>query len=118
MGRRILVADTNQGQCRELCSLLENARYRAQTAHSLSEMEKTLAATPCHALILDVDSLGVDNRYLARLKQRHPRVCLFLISSRAFHPDLVEAMRDHVFACLRKPVNPEELIYMIRSTCV
>ena len=31
-----------------------------------------------------------------------------------FHPELKEALCYHIFACINKPVDPDELVYWIR----
>ena len=53
--------------------------------------------------------LGID------IKKMDTSLQIIAISSKSFHPELEEAIRDYVYACLRQPVDPDELIYWIKS---
>jgi CheY-like chemotaxis protein len=68
-------------------------------------------------LILDLDSLPVDNRFIRDLRKQNPDVPIIALSSRTFHPELQEALSLYISACLAKPVNPDELIYWVKSIC-
>jgi len=80
-------------------------------------LEKNVRAGACQAVILDLDSLPVDNRLLRNLRRKDPSVRIIVLSSRRFHPELEEAMSTHIYACLSKPVDSEELIYWLKSGC-
>jgi hypothetical protein len=41
-----------------------------------------------------------------------PILCL---SSARFHPELKESFLSHIYACLTKPIDPDELRYWLRS---
>jgi DNA-binding NtrC family response regulator len=101
-----------------LCRLLERSHYLTIPLETLSELANRLTETHSNALILDLDSLPVDNRFIGRLNREHPALCLIGISSRHFHPELEEAMRAHISACLSKPVNEDELLYWLKNLCV
>lgn len=118
MGRLILVVAANQEECREMCALLESEHYTTLGLDSLESLAEKLEESRCHAVTLDLDSLPVTNRFIRDLRKQRPGLCILVLSERPFHPDLVEAMSNHVYACIRKPLDPEELIYVLRSTCV
>jgi DNA-binding NtrC family response regulator len=83
----------------------------------LGNLENNIQEEGRHVVILDLDTLSVDNRSIRDLRRRRPGVCIIGISSRSFHPELEEAMSSHIYACLSKPVDTEELIYWIRAIC-
>ncbi len=117
MSKIIIFADANTEESQELCSLLERNQYRAIPVQSPTELAEKVRGSVCHAVILDLDSLPVDNRFIRNLWKENNEPCLIGISSRSFHPELEEAMRSYVSACLSKPVNEDELIYWLKSTC-
>jgi hypothetical protein len=65
--------------------------------------------------ILDLDTLPVNNRLFRTLRRTNPAVCIIGLSSRPFHPELEEAMSQHIYACLSKPLDEEELFYWVKS---
>jgi DNA-binding NtrC family response regulator len=112
------VVDANKEQSGELCALLERNHYRTLAFHALLNLEKNLQEHPCHAVLLDLDSLPVSNRFIRGLRRQNPNLCILVLSNRSFHPELEEAISTHIYACLSKPVDTEELIYWLKTTCV
>ena len=39
----------------------------------------------------------------------------FCLSKHPFHPELQDAICYHIYACLNRPVDPDELFYFLRS---
>lgn len=117
MPKMIMVVDANLEESQELCSMLERNHYSATALHSLLELAEKVRVSLCQAVILDLDSLPVDNRFIRGLCKENSELCLIGISSRTFHPELEEAMRAYISACLGKPVNEDELIYWLKSAC-
>jgi CheY-like chemotaxis protein len=117
MRKTIVVVNANPDECREWCRLLEHNRYLVAPLESLSKLPIRLSETRSDALILDLDSLPVDNRLIRTLSRENPDVCIIAVSSRNFHPELEEAMRAYISACLSKPVNEDELLYWLKSLC-
>jgi DNA-binding response OmpR family regulator len=66
-------------------------------------------------LLLDLDHLSVDNRYIRELSRQQPKLSIIAVSSRTFHPELEEALSSHISACLVKPVDIDELLFWLRS---
>jgi hypothetical protein len=65
--------------------------------------------------ILDLDGLSVDNRFFRDLKRINPSVVFIALSSRPFHPELKESLCVHIYACIRKPYDPMELFYLLKT---
>ena len=94
MGRPIIVVvDANKEQCEKLCSLLEQEDYETVGLHSLPNLEKTVRKTSRSAVILDLDSMVVDNRFIKDFKKQHPDVPIMALSSSSYHPELEQSMR-------------------------
>jgi DNA-binding NtrC family response regulator len=117
MEEPIVVVNANQAQCQELCAVLEREHFRTTTLHSLMALEGEFQEGGCRVVILDLESLPVDNRLFRDLKRKNPRAHIIVLSNRSFHPELEEAMSRHISSCLTKPVDIEELLYWLRSVC-
>lgn len=112
-----MVVNANVKQCQELCAVLEQERFRTTALHSLIPLQGEVKEGGCRVVIVDLDSLPVDNFLFRSLKRINPGVHIVGLSSRPFHPELEEAMSHHISSCLSKPVDVEELVYWIRSIC-
>lgn len=111
----VVIVGSNKELSHELCSALENQHCRTLPIQSFANIETNIKAGTRHIVILDLDNLTVDNRSIRNLRKGNPEICIIVLSSRSFHPELKEAMSTHIYACLSKPVDTEELIYWIRS---
>lgn len=111
----IVVVDGDEEQCRGLCATLEREHYSTTAFHSLLNLEREIQETGRRVVILDLDTLPVNNRLFRTLRRTNPGVCIIGLSSRPFHPELKEAMSQHIYACLSKPVDDEELIFWVKS---
>ncbi len=117
MDTPIVVVDADKNQCEKLCALLRQENYRAIELHSLPNLKKILQETSCRVVIMDLDSLPVDNLFIKEFRRQNPGLPVMVLSSRSFHPELEQVMSKYICACLRKPPDPEELLYCIKSFC-
>ena len=115
MQRMVIVVDENKSESEELCRLLQNEDYQTLCLNSLADLPKSVQETPFSVVILDLDNLPVDNQFIRQLKRQKENVCIMGLSSRPFHPELEEAVSKHLYACLVKPVDLDELLYWLRS---
>lgn len=113
--KAVRVADANKSTCRKLCKLLEELDFKALPFSSLKSLEKDISKSPEGAVILDIDSLPVDNSFLKIFKKSRPDIYILVLSARRLHPELEEAMVSYIYASLVKPVDPEELRYWLDS---
>jgi DNA-binding NtrC family response regulator len=111
----IIVIDADKGSRRELCNLLEAQDYQVIPSHSLAGFPGLIQGSSCRAVILDLDTVPVNNRQLRDLKKTYPDVYVVAVSDRSFHPELKEAMAAYIYACLCKPIDPDELVYWLKS---
>lgn len=96
-----------------ICRIIEEGDYRTTICRDLGELESVLAE-PCMAAILDFDSVPLDNRAIRSVTHSHPATCFLCTSKERYHPDLEDSIRHHLFACLHKPVDPDELHYFLK----
>lgn len=115
MDLEIVVLDSNKKQCQGLCTMLDEQNIRATALHSLKGLPKIIEDSHCRVLIMDLDTVRVDKNLFRKLKKLKPSLCIMGLSSRPFHPELEEAMSSHIYACLSKPVDEEELLFWIKS---
>ena len=111
----ILVVDGDEKQCRSLCATLEHEHFATTAFHSLLNLESEIRESGRRVVILDLDTLPVNNRLFRTLRRTNPAVCIIGLSRRPFHPELEEAMSQHIYACLSRPLDEEELFYWIKS---
>jgi DNA-binding NarL/FixJ family response regulator len=63
---------------------------------------------------MDIDSVAVDNRVIRELAADYPATPFLCISRERVHPELQDAIRNHIYACLTKPVDMDEITYWLR----
>jgi DNA-binding NarL/FixJ family response regulator len=90
--------------------------YRAARYPTLTDLESglSLSIDACIAAILDLDSVPLDNRTIRQLTTSFPSVQFLSASRDRSHPDLRDAIAHHLFACLTKPIDPDELHYFLK----
>lgn len=113
----IVVVDADEVQCEELCAILEGEDFQTTALHSLAPLDGEIQAGAHRVVILDLDTLPINNRFFRNFKKKYPGICVIGLSSRPFHPELEEAMSKHIHACLGKPVDEEELVFWVKSSC-
>ena len=113
MEKDIVVVDADTKQCQALCKILENHQYKATALTATSDLENYLPS--CRIALINLDNLPVDKHFFRNLKSINPTLCILGVSERSFHPELEEVISRHIFACLKKPVDPDEIIYLLKS---
>ena len=111
----IIVVDADEAESEKLCAVLERDNYPAVALATLGDLEEKIQETACGVIIMDLDTLPVDNQFIRHLKCQKAEVHIIGLSSRPFHPELQEAVSTHIYACLGKPVDTDELIYWLKS---
>ncbi len=109
----ILGTDSSQGD--RISGLLAANGYRPEASDDFSVLSGPLADKPVSAVILDLDAIAPDNHLFRLFKRNNPDTVLFAISSESFHPDLKESMEKYIFACMHKPVDPDEMLFLLKS---
>ncbi len=115
MDNKIIVLDADKKSCQGLCEVIEEHIYPTTPLHSLLDLETTLESGGYIAVILDIDSVQVDNRVIRQLTIKYPETSFLCTSKDRFHPELKDAICYHIYACLTKPIDPDELFYLLKS---
>jgi DNA-binding NtrC family response regulator len=115
MKKSILVIDADKKQCLELCELLEKGQFAAASLFSTHNLEKRIEETGCHAVFWDIDTAPADNRTVRDLTLKFPGVHFFCISKYPFHPELKDAICYHIYACINRPIDSDEIFYWLKS---
>ena len=111
----VVVMDPDERQCRDICTLLADHEYAAIQMKSLTNTEQYIELKDCRALILNIDNVAVTNQVFRKLKRKKPLLNIIALSNRQFHPELEEAFREYISVCLGKPVDPDELVYWLKT---
>ena len=115
MNGLVFVVSTDRVQSQEICEFLEKDNYRTVALDSLQDLKKKIVEKKARILILDLDTLPVTNRIITDLKREIPGLLIIGFSCSPFHPDLKEALSNHISVCLGKPPDLDELLYCVRS---
>ena len=110
----VLIMGTNSRDAESICHIAKEDDFRTVVCSNLNELKSILNASSCMAAILDIDSVPLDNRTIRRLTLSHPETSFLGTSRERIHPDLQEAISNHLFACLHKPINADELQYFLK----
>jgi len=112
--KAVFIVDADPEESAGISHLLEQAGCLAQTVGSPTELKVMLKDKACIAVIMDIDSVAVDNRAIRELASDFPAIPFLCISKERFHPELKDSIRNYIYACLTKPVDPDELSYWIK----
>ena len=115
MKKKVVILDTNPDSRNELSDIIHSKDYPLDHARELASLEDYLASDQYVAVVMDIDSIQVDNRTIRNLAIKYPGVCFLCTSRDRFHPELKDAICYHIYACLNKPVDPDELLFWLKS---
>ena len=115
MAKGILVLDANKKSNWELCALLRGRDFSAKPVIDLQDFETSLQEGNFIAALMDLDSVPVDNRIIRQLTLKYPGVYFLATSKDRFHPELKDAICYHLYACINKPIDDEELFYWLKT---
>ena len=111
----VFILSIDEQETNLLCSMLSEGAYGSKVFHRMDELEDGLRRHDCLAAILDVDSVPMNNRIIRVLKDSYPGLSIFCTSRRRLHPELQDALSQHVCASLSKPIDPDELQFWLNS---
>jgi DNA-binding NtrC family response regulator len=115
MKKAIMVIDANKETRRELCELLEENQFNAVELDSALNLDQLIKDTGCRAIFWDIDTVPADNRIIRDFTAKFPGVYFFCLSGQPIHPELSDAISRHIYACLSRPIDADELFFWLRS---
>jgi len=110
-----LVIDADRQHGQQFRDLLQDLNYSVSLILSLKDLEQELHKDPGVAVILDLDTVPVNSQFLRGLRKIHPQLHMLGVSKLSYHPGLEEVIGSHLFACLVKPLDVEELSFWLKS---
>lgn len=114
VSRRVLIVSRDAQVIQTLGRQLAEANHVAEAMDQLDALRRELIGGGCLAAILDLDSLALDNAAVRELVRLNPAICVLGVSRERLHPNLQEAIRSHLQACLSSPVDSDELRFWLR----
>ena len=115
MKPQILIVNAVESEAVNISKMLEPAGYPLQILGCLDPMEAVLSTREVMAVLFDLDSMQTSNREMRKLTLKFPGVCFLCTSWKPFHPELRDAICYHIYACVQKPIDPDELLYWMKS---
>jgi len=113
--KEIVVLDPDKKRSQDLCDMLAERDYRPRPLHALPDLDIYLKERTCLVAILDLNAPSINNRVIRELTLRNPGVYFLGLTKHRFNPELEESICYHIYACLTKPVDPDELFYWLKS---
>ena len=113
--KSVLLMNADPEESAGITLLLKEADINTQSVATPSELITKMKDASFLAVIMDLDSVALDNRSIRDLASRFPVIPLLCISKERIHPELMDSIRDHIYACLTKPIDPDELNYWLKS---
>ncbi len=113
---KILVVDDNSNERNGLCRLLERAGYDVRSASDGVEALQKIQENPFDLLLVDVWMPRMNGiELLSRLPEECRSKALVITGDES--PEiLLKSVRENAYLFLDKPVNPERLLQIVRST--
>ena len=115
MGGNILVIDPDGKDSQGFGKLLTRLQITAEIYDSIDRLPAQLDIRRYRAVIIDLDDKTPFKATFEAWRRKNKRLNILGISSKRFHPDLGEVIGQHLFACLKKPVDAEELTFLLNS---
>ena len=110
----VIILSKNQEEVDQIRDILTEENYDCDVLQTIKDLDSELDQGAASAAFIDIDSVPIDNRLIRKLTLKHPSVYFFCMSRDKFHPELKDAICYHIYACLNKPLDPDELVYWLR----
>lgn len=114
MDDKVLLLNADTEDALYICDILKKSDFQFDLINRLDDLETHLKTSDFVAALLDIDSITINNREIRELTVKFPDVYFLCTSKERFHPELKEALCYHIYACIRKPVDPDELVYWLK----
>ncbi len=114
MKKRVILISKKSKEQNQIEALLLKNDYESHLIENIESLNAHLADLSCSCVIFDLDSVNIDNRTIRELTIQYPHIYFLCLSKDRFHPELKDAICYHIYACLTKPLNYDELIYWLK----
>jgi DNA-binding NtrC family response regulator len=114
MKRKVILISKKSKEQSQIDAVLSKNDYELHLIESIENLDIYLTDLSSNCVIFDLDSVNIDNRTIRELTIQYPHIYFLCLSKDRFHPELKDAICYHIFACLTKPLDYDELIYWLR----
>ena len=114
MKHEVAVLVSHKSQKKAILSILGQGPYAPFALSSMADVSRYMRGRDNGVLLVDLDTEQVTNAALRALKKKHA-LTIIALSGENVHPKLEESLRHHIYACLGKPADSDELLYMLKS---
>ncbi|KJS28903.1 MAG: hypothetical protein VR64_22615 [Desulfatitalea sp. BRH_c12] len=111
----IVLLSTDRELITSINHLLATLPFRVTTIDALGGLAHAISEHEYATVMIDLSCVPVDNRDIKDLRHRLPATHFIIISNSHFHPQLQEAIQQSIYACMVKPLDPDELLYLLRG---
>lgn len=115
MATKLIIVGTKTYLDSAFRSTLEDGGYEIEACEKVEDATKKLDPTWSNIILLDLDEKVITNRQIRDFKRNHKGVQIVAFSSRNYHPELMDSLREDICACLAKPLSEEELLFWLNS---
>jgi DNA-binding NtrC family response regulator len=115
MKKGIILLDADKDNSIRLSKMIRSHDYPVTIARSLSSLDGLIESNRYVAVVVDIDTVPIENRTIRDFSLKYPGFSFLCTSKDRFHPELKEAICYHIYACLNKPIDPDELFYLLKS---
>ncbi len=113
--KSVTVLSSDRKANKELSRLLEKNGYKAYMVYSASKLEKGLKKHEPIAVLIDIDAIPITKSFVKQLFIGFSGIKVLSLSEKKFHPDLQDIISHYIYACLSKPIDSEELVFLLKS---
>ena len=114
MKKKVILISRKSKEVTRIDIVLAKNDYKSYLIEDIETLDRELTDIQCNCVILDLDSISIDNRMIRELTIKYPHIYFLCMSKDRFHPELKDAICYHIFACLTKPIDYDELLYWLR----
>ena len=114
MTTQITIVDSSRELRRSIERALAEKPYQL-TFLDAANLESHLQESNSLIVIIDLDTGPKDILFFRHFKRSHPGLKIIVASRQPYHPDLQEAMSHHIFASINQPVDPDEIIFLLKN---
>lgn len=112
--KTVILISRASDELNEIRRFLAENSYSAIVMENTAILDQSLKKKTGYCVILDIDTLDIDNPTIRKLTLQYPHIYFLCISRDRFHPELKDAICYHIYACLTKPLDYDELLYWLR----
>lgn len=112
----ILIANGDGRTREELKVILANKGYGVLTAKDKEEAISRLKEESCHCILMNLHLPGVNGLVvLKEAKKIYPDICVIVMNDYEMSETLKETTKLYAYACIKKPVDVDELVTLLKE---